>query len=187
LGHQHHAPRLDAEIAVTKAGDGEHAFQLAHLERLAVVERPLAHQTEIRRAPTPRPPAQEFQAIVRFREHPAIGYGKVTHAIRLHDASNLGEMLVLRPYIADVFDDVVADDDIETGIPEREVYALHQLEGVAIARTAVVTHIHRADLAAELGMHGEPVRDAAGAGADFQQAHGLRPAGEIQQARNLQG
>ena len=66
-----------------------------------------------------RPPAKEHQAIVRLREHPAIWDGKVTDTAILHHAVQFSEVMGLSRAIADMFDDMIADDHIEAGIRER--------------------------------------------------------------------
>src|SRR5579875_3373439 len=180
-------PGINADIAITKAGGVEHAFQLAHLEGPAVVKGALAHQAQTGRAPRMRPPAQKFQLVVRFGEHPAIGHRKVADAIGFHHPMNLEKMAALRAGITDMLDHVVGDDYIEAGVGERQFDTLHQPVCVAIPDKPVVAHVHRSHLATQTRVDGEVVRDAARTGADFQHAEGLRMAGKIEQALYLHG
>ena len=89
-------------------------------------------------------------------------------------------MARLRLSITNVFDDMVADHHIKAGIVEWQRDACDLLECIAFVQLPVVADIHGIDLAAQLRVMGKPVRDAAGAGTDLQQAERLRASYQIQ-------
>src|SRR3546814_6094509 len=60
-----------------------------------------------------REPAQERQAEMRFNQAPAVGCSKVHNTIRCQHTSNFVQMMPLRVSISHMFDDMVADHDVE--------------------------------------------------------------------------
>src|SRR6185437_3332470 len=121
-----------------------------------------------------------------FGEHPAIGHGQITYAFRLHHPVNLLQMPVLSTKISHMFDDMVGDDHVETRICEGKLYAFDLKVFIPFMSEAVVDHVHRDHIAAQLRMRREVLRDTAGAGADFQHLDRLRTMREIKQTLDLQ-
>lgn len=92
-----------------------------------------------------RPPAQEFQPVVRLGEHPAVGYGEVTYTAGFHYAMDFGKVTELCGGIAHVFDDVVGQNDIEACLFKRQFHALYLLVRVTIVHETIVVDIDCGD------------------------------------------
>ena len=82
-------------------------------------------------------------------------------------------MARLRLSITNVFDDMVADHNVEARFLKRKIDTFDLLECIAFVQLPVIADIHRHDLATQLRVMGKPVCDAARSGADFQQADWL--------------
>lgn len=79
-----------------------------------------------------RPPDQEFQSVMGFGEHPAVGHREVTGAVRFHDPPNFGQMPMLRIGFTHMLDDVVGDDYVKASCSKRKLDTLDLLIGVTI-------------------------------------------------------
>src|SRR5690606_34445773 len=75
--------------------------------------------------------------------HPAIRHGNITPPTTLQYPPDFAQMrLLIRP-LANVLNDVVADDHIKFGIRKREDGSLYQLEAVALLHHTFVAHVDR--------------------------------------------
>ena len=61
---------------------------------------------------------------MRLDQLPAVRHGQVADAIGLDDTAQLFQVLALRVSVADVFDDVITDDDIEVAVRKWKAHVL---------------------------------------------------------------
>src|SRR3546814_4204563 len=90
-----------------------------------------------------REPAQERQAEMRFNQAPAVGCSKVHNTIRCQHTSNFVQMMPLRVSISHMFDDMVADHDVECVVGIGQCGSINDLECIALGDDAVVDHVDR--------------------------------------------
>lgn len=100
---------------------------------------------------------------------PPVGNCEITSPVRAEDPRKFAQMGELSVAVANVFDDVIADDDVEAGRRKRQIHVVEQAELVAAADLALIEHVNGYDVVP--GLAGKVVRDAAAAAADLQQTH----------------
>src|SRR3546814_10391439 len=88
-----------------------------------------------------REPAQERQAEMRFNQAPAVGCSKVHNTIRCQHTSNFVQMMPLRVSISHMFDDMVADHDVECVVGIGQCGSINDLECIALGDDAVVDNV----------------------------------------------
>ncbi len=79
-------------------------------------------------------------------EHPAIGYGQVNQSIGFQHPTDLAQMGHLIGAVADMFDDMIGQDDVETFRLERKQRRRNQRKTITFYNLTGVRNVHGIDV-----------------------------------------
>lgn len=105
---------------------------------------------------------------MRLHESPFIRHGEINDAVAGRYALYFFEVRELCRFVADVFDDMIGDDQIEGTILERQCRAVHQIETIAFFFHSAIDYIHGVDRQMAGACLSQRGSNEAGSATDFQ-------------------
>ncbi len=136
-----HPERLERALFHGEPGAVRKVDQAAPARRQHVVDRALAGATHVAIRESPRQPAQQRQTVVRLEQPPLVRNREVHDSVGAQDAAQLSEMTELLGAVADVFDHVIRDGDVERPVGEWEARVADAHEVEPGASDSFVAHV----------------------------------------------